>query len=275
MDSSTDDSAVPPHVEKQRIVALAIICAIVMMFWMAFKQNGGTLPLWTRDNTDRAVTIFDLRALLHGHLQPRTWVIPPGVFSSVNSLFIIMLTPPLVMLFGALRKRGREPSTPAKLGIGMVLTAGAYAIMVVASSVGGDAGKVGMGWLIGCYLVITLGELCISPMGLSMVTKLAPRRMTAMLMGLWFGSTAAGNWLAGKSGAWFWERWSHTRFFLLLVVTSLTAALVLRLVLRRLQAAMPSEGSSDGSGDGPHVPPPPSATSPLILTTPGIGSSVG
>ena len=95
---------------------------------------------------------------------------------------------------------------------------------MLASWAGGDHGKVHMLWLIACYFVITIAELFLSPMGLSMVTKLALRRTTAMLMGVWFIATAIGNKLSGYLPARFWDRWSHAKFFTLLVITSLVAA---------------------------------------------------
>jgi POT family proton-dependent oligopeptide transporter len=140
-----------------------------------------------------------------------------------------------------LRARNLEPNTPAKLGMGMLLTGASYGIMVVASWAGGDKGKVSMLWLISCYFVITIAELFLSPMGLSMVTKLAPRRMTSMLMGVWFIATAVGNYLAGFLGR-FWAPWKHSAFFSLLVVSSLVAFLLLLTQFQRLKAAMPPDG---------------------------------
>ena len=266
-----EDKPDPPEVERQRIAALAIMCGIVMTFWMAFQQNGSTLTLWARDNTDRIIPMLDFRALYHLQIRIVHREIPPGVFSSVNPVFIILLTPPLVWLLGKLRRWNLEPSTPAKLGIGMMLTAVAYGVMVIAALYGGNKGKVSMWWLIGCYFIITIGELFVSPMGLSMVTKLAPRRMTAMLMGLWFLSTAIGNWLAGKTGAWFWSNWQHSDFFILLVATSLLAAAVLVTQFRRLKAAMPPEGPPAPAGDGQAAE---AAPSPVpAVTTPGLSSS--
>jgi POT family proton-dependent oligopeptide transporter len=235
-----EDRPDPPEVERQRITALIIMCGIVMMFWMAFHQNGTTLTFWARDNTDRFIRLGNW-----------SYEIPPGVFAAVNSVFIITLTPIVVFIMGRLRRVGLEPSTPAKLGIGMLLTAVAYAVMVLGSLAGGNTGKVSMWWLIGCYFVITIGELLVSPMGLSMVTKLAPRRMTAMLMGCWFISTSIGNKLSGQIGV-YWKEWSHSQFFTLLVFTSLAAAAILVWQFRRLKAAMPPEGPPDD--DQPAVP---------------------
>ncbi|MBL8632194.1 MAG: peptide MFS transporter [Myxococcales bacterium] len=224
-----EDRPDPPAVERQRIIALVVMCLIVMFFWMAFHQNGTSLTFWARDNTDRVLRVGSW-----------SWEIPPGVFQAFNSVFIIILTPVLVRVMSWLRARNWEPNTPAKIGIGMLLTGLSYAILVVASWSGGDHGKVGMGWLIGCYFVITIAELLLSPMGLSMVTKLAPRRMTAMLMGVWFIATAVGNYLSGFIGR-FWKPWKHSEFFMLLVVTSLLAACLLLWQYRRLKLAMPPQ----------------------------------
>ena len=240
----------PPEVERARIAALAIMCFIVMFFWMAFHQNVSTLTFWALENTQRVLTVGSW-----------TWEIPPGWFQAANSLFIIILTPVLVRIFGMLRKRNLEPSTPAKIGLGMVFTALSYALMVAASLAGGNTGRVSMWWLIGCYFIITIAELFLSPMGLSMVTKLAPRRMTAMLMGIWFIATSAGNYLSGFLGR-FWEPWPHSKFFSLLVVSSLAAAGLLATQYRRLKAAMPPEGPPEGESSQP----PPAAASEEVAT---------
>ena len=256
-----EDRPDPPAVERQRIVALAIMCGIVMTFWMAFHQNGSTLTVWARDNTIRELT-----------LGGSSFEIAPEYFQAANSVFIILLTPVIVFLMGWLRARGWEPSTPAKIGIGTLLTGAAYAIMVMASVAGGNTGRVSMWWLLGCYFVITIGELFVSPMGLSMVTKLAPRRMTAMLMGLWFISTSLGNWFSGRTGKWFWKSWSHAEFFGLLVATSLAASLVLVSQYRRLKAAMPPEGPREG--EAPRGPAAPSSSSPVPVPVAELSSPV-
>jgi POT family proton-dependent oligopeptide transporter len=221
-----EDRPDPPAVERQRIRALVIMCGIVMLFWMAFHQNGSTLALWAKDNTDRSFA---------------PWLLGDEEnFAAVNPFFVIILTPVLVGFFSFLRKRGLEPSTPGKIGLGMLLTGAAFAVMVGGSLAGGDTGRVSALWLIASYFVVTIAELFLSPMGLSMVTKLAPRRMTAMLMGVWFVATSIGNYLSGYIGK-FWDVWPHHRFFGLLVVSSLFAAFLVTIQLRQLKAAMPKE----------------------------------
>lgn len=220
-------------IERQRVQALVIMSTIVFLFWLAFQQSGSTLTFWARDCTDRSVTLLDR------HLQPLPWQIPPGFFASVPAAFVIVLSPLSAWCFGVLRRRGLEPSTPAKITLGMLMTAGAYLVMVTASLAGGDHGRVSLLWLVSAYLVISIGEVLISPMGLSMVTKLAPARLAGLLMGLWFVSTSLGNKLAGVLGV-LWKPWPHHRFFSLLVATSLLAAALLVSQHRRLRRAMPS-----------------------------------
>jgi len=228
-----EDKPDPPELERKRIIALGIMCLIVVFFWMAFEQNGTTLTFWAKENTDRVL-----------HLGSFTWEVPVGWFQSFNPLFIICLTPLMVALMSYLRTKNLEPSTPAKIGLGMGLTAASYGIMVVASRMGGDTGKVHMAWLVACYFVITIAELFLSPMGLSMVTKLSPRRMTSLMMGVWFLANATGNKLSGFYSK-YWDSWKHSEVFMLLVVSSLVAAALLISQYRRLLEAMPPEGPQD------------------------------
>jgi POT family proton-dependent oligopeptide transporter len=224
-----EDPRESPAVERKRIVALIVMCGIVMLFWLAFNQNGTAFTFWARDNTDRVI-----------HFRSHTWEVPTEYYAAANSIFVISLTPLLVALMSALRKRNLEPSTPTKIGIGMVMTAASFGLMAIASLCGGNNGKVSMLWLIGCYFLITIGELFVSPLGLSMVTKLSPRRLTAMLMGVWFISNALGAKGAGQIGA-LWTVWPHSKFFGALVLTSLLAAAILVWQHRRLVAAIPAE----------------------------------
>lgn len=224
-----EDAPDPPEVERRRIWALLTMCAIVMLFWVAFHQNGSTLTFWARDNTDRT-----LGGLLDKEIDPE-------LFAVINSFFVIALTPVLNRVFRWLRTRGLEPTTPAKIGIGMTLTATAYLVMVFASLAGGNNGRVSALWITGSYFVVTIAELCLSPMGLSMVTKLSPRRMTSMMMGAWFFATFVGNTISGKIGV-YWKPWPHHVFFGMLVVSSLVAAGLLVTQLKRLNAAIPPEG---------------------------------
>ena len=129
---------------------------------------------------------------------------PTELQASINPFYIIIFTPLVVALFGFLRRRNKEPSTPMKIGLGLFITAMSMLIMVAAAAVSGSGlTKASVGWLFGVYGVITIGELFLSPMGLSLVSKLSPKRIAALMMGGWFLSTAIGNKLSGVlSGLW-------------------------------------------------------------------------
>ncbi len=203
--------------DRKRIGALIIIYLIVIVFWMVFHQNGSTLTYWANDNTNWSVS---------------------GVFSNaINPFFVITLTFPLVWFWKWLDKKGLEPSTPTKIAIGMFLTALCYLIMFCAGRAGGDTGKVSPMWLISAYFVITTGELMLSPMGLSLVSKVAPLRVRGLMMGGWFVATAIGNKLTmiGK----LWDDMPHSNFFLMLGAMAFVMALVLVFLLKPLKKAMP------------------------------------
>ncbi len=202
-----------PEQYKRRVRTLLVIFSVVIFFWMAFHQNGLTLTFWARDATDTSLS--------------------PELFQSVNPFFVLAFTPLLVIFWTMLRKRKMEPSTAAKLGIGMLLTAGCYAIMASAAFSGGNTGRVSVNWLISAYAMITMGELCLSPMGLSLVSKLSPWKIRGMMMGGWFASTAIGNYLSGLVGS-LWDDMPHSSFFIILVVSSLFAATLLFLLLKFL-----------------------------------------
>jgi len=186
-----------------------------------------------------AIIIYKMNSL------PSENTIAPEQFQSFNPMFIILLTPLIVGMFAWLNKRGKEPSSPAKIGIGMVITGLAYLIMVVASqglmsveALGGQASSTTVSpfYLLSTYFTLTIAELHLSPMGLSFVSKVAPPKMKGLMMGGWFGATAVGNYLAGFVGR-FYQHWELWQFFLLLFVTSLFAALLLRLTLKKLKKA--------------------------------------
>ena len=125
-------------------------------------------------------------------------LISSELFQSVNAFFVVALTPVVVLVFGWLRRRKLEPSTPGKIALGMFITALSTLVMVGAAILTHNGAEKGSAmWLVGAYFVVTIGELCLSPMGLSMVSKLSPPRLTALMMGAWFLSTSIGNKLAG------------------------------------------------------------------------------
>jgi POT family proton-dependent oligopeptide transporter len=176
---------------------------------------------------------------------PATGQISPEQFQVFNPMFIVLMTPVVVGYFAFLNKKGKEPSSPAKIGIGMLITALAYVIMVVASiglapvytlNGGTSAITVSPFFLISTYFTLTIAELHLSPMGLSFVSKVAPPKMKGLLMGGWFGATAIGNYLAGFVGR-FYQEWEMWQFFLLLIVCASLAAFMVVLTLKKLKKA--------------------------------------
>lgn len=173
--------------EKDRTKVIVILVLFVTFFWAGFEQAGGALSLYTDKYINRTVSEF---------LIPTSW------FQSVNPLFIVLLAPLFTMLWLRLAKNGKEPSTPVKMGLGMILLGLGFMLMVGAVfERGGDIPneniKANILWLLGTYLIHTCGELCLSPVGLSMMTKLAPVKLASMMMGIWFLSSFIANQLAG------------------------------------------------------------------------------
>ncbi len=176
---------------------------------------------------------------------PETGSISPEQFQVFNPMFIVLMTPVVLGIFAILNRMKKEPSAPAKIGIGMLITAIAYGIMLIASiglapvyslEGGTSAITVTPFFLIGTYFTLTIAELHLSPMGLSFVSKVAPPRMKGLLMGGWFGATAIGNYFAGFIGR-FYQEWEMWQFFLLLMFFSSLAALMVVATLKRLKKA--------------------------------------
>ncbi|MCY7346374.1 MAG: hypothetical protein LH614_09170, partial [Pyrinomonadaceae bacterium] len=298
--------------DSKRVMALIVIFAIVIVFWMVFHQNGSTLTYWADDNT--------------------AWNVSGTISNSINPFWIIVLTFPLVWFWGLLAKRGREPSTPTKMAIGMLLTGLSFFVLYGAAKIGenqpvtaqqytagsfrinervvdnlradgvpqdaldkiiaakdadgkfivndvkfsakenettkvkttGEQGFIdtvnkvapGVGtqyreaflqrsylfqvsafWLLLGYAILSLGELMLSPMGLSLVSKVAPLRMRGLLMGGWFVATAIGNKLT-MIGI-YWSIWYQSSFFIVLGAMAVFMSIVLFFLLKPLKKAMP------------------------------------
>jgi POT family proton-dependent oligopeptide transporter len=209
--------------EFGRILSLLIVGFFVIFFWAAYEQGGNTLALWADDNTSRNIGSF---------------VVPASWFQSVNPIFIFTLTPILNIIWFKLSKRGKEPGSAAKMTLGLFFLGLSFVIMRVAAQSGGsETARVSMMWLIGAYMIQTIGELSLSPIGLSLVTKLAPSRLGGMLMGVWFLAVFAGNKLSGTIGE-LYSKYSHATFFSIFIVTSLVAAAAMFFLLRPLKKLM-------------------------------------
>lgn len=210
----------------KRIGALNVIFAVVIVFWMVFHQSGTTIIYWGHENTD--------------------WTVSGIMSNAINPLWVIMLTFPLITLWRWLDKKGLEPSTPMKMFFGMVLVSLGFLVFFIAAKsgegsvpVGGDpyAYKVSPLWLLGAYGLLTLGELMLSPMGLSLVSKVAPIRMRGIMMGAWFVAIGFGSKLT-QIGQ-LWDDWLHSTFWIFCGACALVMAFVLLIFLRPLKKAMP------------------------------------
>ncbi len=169
-------------VEKKRVVVIIILFLASAMFWAGFEQAGSSLNLFAERYTDRMIGSFE---------------IPAGWFQTLNPTFIILLAPVYSALWVGLARRQLDPSTPAKFAIGLVLLGVGFAIMIGAAELVVAGNKVLPTWLIFTFLLHTMGELALSPVGLSAMTKLAPKRYCGQMMGIWFVSSALGLIVAG------------------------------------------------------------------------------
>jgi POT family proton-dependent oligopeptide transporter len=173
-------------VETQRIIVLYIIAFFVIFFWAAFEQAGSSLTFIADNQTDTRIL---------------GWTMPPSMVQNFNSFFVITFALPFSALWIWLSKKRAEPISPVKQSLGLALIALGYLLIAMQVKDLGTSGKIGIIWLILLYLLHTWGELCLSPIGLSLVAKLAPRRFASLLMGVWFLSNAAGYALTGTLGA--------------------------------------------------------------------------
>ena len=167
--------------ERDRLIVVGILILFSLIFWALFEQAGSSLNILTDRGVDRV--IFG-------------WEVPASMFQSLNAGFIFTIAPLFALLWIALAKRNMEPSTPIKFSIGIVFVGLGFLALVYGMK-SSDGLQTGVMWIILIYLLHTLGELCLSPVGLSSVTKLSPQRIVGFMMGMWFFASAAGNYVAG------------------------------------------------------------------------------
>jgi POT family proton-dependent oligopeptide transporter len=168
---------------------------------------------------------------------------------TLHALLVLVLAPPLGWGLARLQRRGSEISTPGKMACGFVATSAAFLVMERAAVQGGDQGQVHLVWLSGCYVLLTIGELLLAPMGLALVTRLAPPERASRMVALWCVATAVGNALAGALGL-LWTRWPHHRYFALLAMLALGAAVVLLARMRGLERLLRAECASRAPDHG-------------------------
>ena len=283
-----EEVVLTPKQTKERVIALGLVFAVVIFFWMSFQQSGLTLTYFARDYTQSfmdgwtrigsdvinlvviCIGIYALfsifqsekvrskiisSAILSVAVLFIAWKymtmkasipIAPEIFQQFNPFFVVVLTPFSIAIFGWLAKIKKEPSTPRKIGYGMLVAAAAFAILAFASvGVKSPAQLGGVGvvsdillnpnWLISTYLTLTFAELLLSPMGISFVTKVAPPKLKGLMMGGWFAATAIGNYLTSViSTIWeskipLWAVWS------VLIACCLLSALFLFSIMKRLE----------------------------------------
>ena len=274
---------------KQRIVALCLVFAVVIFFWMAFHQNGLSLTYFADEFTEHSasganIMPFDvinlvmiifmvyagfsffqskkqnvkaisaivflaaLGVLYYKYYQATGSIdISAPIFQQFNPFYVVALTPVSMAIFSSLAKKGKEPSAPRKIAYGMLVAASAFLVMMVASQglntpneqaalveAGAEAPLVSPYWLISTYLILTFGELLLSPMGISFVSKVAPPKYKGLMMGGWFGATAIGNKLVSVGGyLWgdlpLWVVWG------VFIVLCLLSALFMFAMMKRLE----------------------------------------
>jgi len=218
--------------ERERILALFITAFFVIFFWLAFEQAGSSMNLFAAERTYRVVA---------GYTVPASW------FQQVNPLAILAFAPVFSMFWKWLSDRGKEPSTPAKMGIGLLFLSAGFVFMVIGAKLSDHGMLVSAFWLSMAYLLHTFGELCLSPLGLSLVTKLAPAKFASLLMGTWFlanfTANLVGGYVAGlvekvERGEVFHVLGGQADFFLMFVVSSAAAGVMFLLLTPTLKKLM-------------------------------------
>ena len=285
--ANVHEEELTPAQTKERIVALLLVFAVVIFFWMAFHQNGLTMTFFARDYTADEVTgldrlgfsVWNLALLIvtvyagfslfqsktgkgklisgvvatlalvilgvnYGTMDP-TLPILPQIFQQFNPFFVVALTPVSLAVFGSLAKKGKEPSAPRKIGIGMVIAAVGFMLLafgsfglptpaeVEANGIA-ESALVSPNWLISTYLVLTFAELFLSPMGISFVSKVAPPKYKGAMMGLWFVATAIGNYLVAIIG-YLWGDMQLWMVWSVLIVCCLLSALFIFSIMKKLE----------------------------------------
>jgi POT family proton-dependent oligopeptide transporter len=209
--------------EWRAIGAIILLALPVTFFWATYEQQGNTLALWADSNTDRTINL-----LIWSGQIPVTW------FQMFNPFMIFAFTPFMLMLWRSQAERGREPSSVTKMAYGCFGVTLANLIMFAAAAANADGSKASWLWLFGYFVIITIGELYLSPTSLSLVTKVAPARTVSMMMGVWLATSFTGNLVAGYLGS-FWSSMDKGSFFLMIAAVSAAAGAVILGFVRPLR----------------------------------------
>ncbi|MGA2989290.1 MAG: peptide MFS transporter [Candidatus Korobacteraceae bacterium] len=208
--------------EWKAIAGLVVLCLLNVIFWGVYEQQGNTIQLFADRNTDWHIFGWEL---------PSTW------FQAVNPMFIFLLTPLINLFWGWQSERKKEPSSVSKMALGCLLLGLSFLPLMYITAGLGPAQRISFLWLVGGTFIYTVGELYLSPIGLSLVTKVAPVRLVSMLMGMWFLSSFFGNFLSGYLGTYY-EKMSRQSFFLFLAVLGFAAGAAIFALAKPLKNAI-------------------------------------
>ncbi|MDX1964495.1 MAG: peptide MFS transporter [Pirellulales bacterium] len=222
--------------DRGPVASIFIFMVLNVFFWLAFEQAGSSINVFTDEKTDRTLFVPWAKWMwndMSTWFSWGNWTVPATWFQSVNAFFIIVLSPIMAVFWSYLSYRQKNPTQAVKIAIGLIFLGLGFVLMVIAGNIAAAPGvQAGMGWLIGCYILHTIGELFISPTGLSYVSRAAPVRFVSLLMGIWFISSFVANLVGGLIASQVeaiekgeiqmpWNFGGRADFFMLFVVTSL------------------------------------------------------
>jgi proton-dependent oligopeptide transporter, POT family len=208
--------------ERKKLYVIGVLFLASALFWSVFEQAGSTLNLFADRNTHNVI---------FGWSYPSSW------FQSLNSLFLIALAPVFAWLWLRMARAKQEPSSPAKFAMGLVLVGAGFAILIWAAKMAEQGVQVSPMWLTATYLLHTFGELCLSPVGLSAMTKLAPARIAGLMMGVWFLATSVGNFIGGRISS-LYESWALHSLFGAVGMFAIGAGILLLLFVKPIKRLM-------------------------------------
>lgn len=211
--------------EWSKVGVIFILCIFNIVFWAGFEQAGGTMNLFAKDNTFRQINFIISE-------------IPASFFQTINPIAIVALAPILSILWISLAKVGKDPNTPMKFSFGLILLGIGFIVMSFANMQTKGGLLVSPLWLVAVYLIHTVGELCLSPIGLSMITKLSPVKITSVMMGLWFYSAAFANYTAGMLEGILHNWLPSMNVFVFISISALGAGFLLLLISPLLNKMM-------------------------------------
>jgi POT family proton-dependent oligopeptide transporter len=214
--------------EKKRLYVIAVLFFAASLFWSVFEQAGSTLNLFADRSTRNEV---------FGMPYPSSW------FQSMNSFFIFSFAPILAWLWISLASRGKEPTSPTKFAFGLIFVGAGFLILIIPARLSEQGALVSPMWLTATYFLHTVGELCLSPVGLSAMTTLAPARIGGLMMGVWFLATSVGNFIGGRVSG-FYESFALPTLFGTVAAFAIGAGFILLALVPSIRKLMPTHASA-------------------------------